>query len=78
VQSLRPTRHSLHWTLDVVFRDDFSRLRKGHGAANMAVVRHFAFNLVRQSPGNIPLKRKRKRAAWNVKNLLDILKTSAR
>jgi hypothetical protein len=44
----------------------------------MAVVRHFAFNLVRQSPGNIPLKRKRKRAAWNVKNLLDILKTSAR
>jgi predicted transposase YbfD/YdcC len=70
--------NSLHWTLDVVFRDDFSRLRKGHGAANMAVVRHFAFNLVRQSPGNIPLKRKRKRAAWNVKNLLDILKTSAR
>jgi predicted transposase YbfD/YdcC len=38
----------LHWTLDVVFNEDQSRLRKGHGAKNMAVVRHFAINLVRQ------------------------------
>lgn len=47
---LRPTRHSLHWVLDVVFADDQSRLRKGHGAHNMAVVRHFALNLVRSAP----------------------------
>jgi hypothetical protein len=33
--------------LDVVFNEDQSRLRKGHGAANMAVVRHFAVNQVR-------------------------------
>ena len=36
----------LHWVLDVVFADDQSRLRKGHGARNMAVARHFAINLV--------------------------------
>jgi hypothetical protein len=48
VKSLRPTHHQLHWTLDVVFSEDQSRLRKGHGAKNMAVVRHFAINLVRQ------------------------------
>lgn len=42
--------NSLHWTLDVVFADDQSRLRKGHGARNMAVVRHFAINLVRTAP----------------------------
>jgi hypothetical protein len=36
--------------LDVVFADDQSRLRKGHGAHNMAVVRHFALNLVRTAP----------------------------
>jgi len=40
--------NQLHWTLDVVFGEDQSRLRTGHGAKNMAVVRHFALNLVRQ------------------------------
>jgi predicted transposase YbfD/YdcC len=39
--------NQLHWTLDVVFNEDQSRLRKGHGAQNMAVVRHLALNLVR-------------------------------
>ena len=32
----------------MVFTEDQSRLRKGHGARDMAVVRHFAINLVRQ------------------------------
>jgi len=41
--------NQLHWVLDVVFNEDQSRLRKGHGAKNMAVVRHFAINLVRQA-----------------------------
>ena len=54
--------NSLHWVLDVAFADDQSRLRKGHGAHNMAVVRHFAFNLVRTAPdlprtARSPLKR---------------------
>src|SRR3954452_8348167 len=62
VKLLRPTRHSLHWVLDVVFADDQSRLRKGPGAHNMAVVRHFALNLVRSAPdmpppARSPLKR---------------------
>jgi hypothetical protein len=62
VKLLRPTRHSLQWVLDVVFADDQSRLRKGHGAHNMAVVRHFALNLVRSAPdmpppARSPLKR---------------------
>jgi len=42
--------NQLHWVLDVVFGDDQSRLRKGHGAKNMAVVRHFAINHVRIAP----------------------------
>jgi len=41
--------HPLHWVLDVVFKEDQSRLRKGHGAVNMAVVRHFGINLVRHT-----------------------------
>lgn len=60
--------NSLHWVLDVVFADDQSRLRKGHGAHNMAVVRHFALNLVRTAPdlpppAPSPLKRKPKPGA---------------
>jgi len=39
--------NKLHWVLDVTFGEDLSRLRVGHGAKNMAVVRHFALNLVR-------------------------------
>src|SRR5438105_1197411 len=47
VRSHWAIENNLHWTLDVTFNEDFSRLRKGHGATNMAVVRHFAINLVR-------------------------------
>lgn len=53
--------NSLHWTLDVVFRDDQSRLRRGHGAKNMAIVRHFAINLVRTVNDKRSLKLRRKR-----------------
>jgi predicted transposase YbfD/YdcC len=33
---------SMHWLLDVEFKDDLSRYRTGHGAKNMAIVRRFA------------------------------------
>ncbi|HEV7983859.1 MAG TPA: hypothetical protein VGP86_13265, partial [Xanthobacteraceae bacterium] len=45
--------------------EDLSRLRTGHGAKNMAVVRHFALNLVRQVADKRSIKRRRKRAAWD-------------
>src|ERR1700732_2933348 len=65
--------NTLHWVLDVTFREDLSRLRIGHGAKNMAVVRHFALNLVRQVADNRSIKRRRKRAAWDPQYLLEIL-----
>lgn len=54
----------LHWVLDVTFDDDQSRLRKGFGARNMAVVRHFALNLVRSAKDTKSIKLRRKLAAW--------------
>ena len=55
----------LHWVLDVIFKEDQSRLRTGHGAKNMAVVRHFAINLVRLGKGQRSIKTARKAAGWN-------------
>jgi len=39
--------NTLHWTLDVTFQEDLSRVRKGHGAQNMALVRKVAVNKLR-------------------------------
>jgi predicted transposase YbfD/YdcC len=55
----------LHWVLDVTFADDQSRLRKGHGARNMATVRHFALNLVRNATDKRSIKSRRKIAGWD-------------
>ena len=65
--------NKLHWVLDVTFGEDLSRLRVGHGAKNMAVVRHFALNLVRQVADKRSIKRRRKRASWDPQYLLEIL-----
>jgi predicted transposase YbfD/YdcC len=56
---------SMHWSLDVTFKEDQSRLRRGHGAQNMALVRRFAFNIIRAGRGRRSIKTTRKVAGWN-------------
>ena len=64
---------SMHWLLDVEFKDDLSRYRTGHGAKNMAVVRRFALSLVRANKAKGSVKTRRKCAGWDPKFLLEIL-----
>ena len=64
---------SMHWLLDVVFKDDLSRYRQGNGAKNMAVVRRFALNLIRVNTAKGSIKTKRKAAGWDPNFLLQIL-----
>jgi predicted transposase YbfD/YdcC len=64
---------SMHWLLDVVFKDDLSRYRKGNGAKNMAVVRRFSLNLIRANKAKGSIKTKRKAAGWDPSFLLEIL-----
>lgn len=64
---------SMHWLLDVEFKDDLSRYRTGHGAKNMAVVRRFALNLVRANKSKGSIKSRRKAAGWSDKFLREIL-----
>ncbi len=68
--------NSLHWVLDVTFKDDLSRVRKGHGAKNMAIVRHFAINLVRNAKDKKSLKTRRKLAGWSTDYMLKLLVNS--
>lgn len=65
--------NKLHWTLDVTFREDQSRLRTGHGAENFAVLRHIALNLLRQEPSAKSMPRKRLACALNPDYLLKVL-----
>jgi predicted transposase YbfD/YdcC len=73
VRSHWAIENNLHWTLDMTFNEDQSRLRVGHGAKNMAVVRHFALNLIRQANDKLSIRRRRKRASWDPDYLLQIL-----
>lgn len=70
--------NQLHWVLDVDFGEDMSRLRKGYGATNMAVVRHFAINLVRAAKDKRTLKLRRKAAGWSPDYLAQLLGASLR
>ena len=65
--------NALHWVLDVTYKEDLSRLRSGHGAHNMAVVRHFSFNLIRAMNDKKSLKLRRKAAGWSSDYLASIL-----
>jgi predicted transposase YbfD/YdcC len=58
--------NSLHWVLDMVFDDDRSRARIGHAAANLALLRRLALNLIRQEQSRkISLRNRRNRAGWD-------------
>lgn len=69
----------LHWTLDVVFNEDHSRVRKDHAPENMALIRHIVLNMMNKAKGafkNIGIKALRKKAAWGESTLDFILKQS--
>lgn len=64
--------------LDATFGDDQSRLRKGHGAKNMATVRHFALNLVRAAKDKHCIRLRRKLATWTPAYLEQLLNADAK
>jgi predicted transposase YbfD/YdcC len=66
--------NKLHWSLDVTFNEDRSRIRKDHAAENMASLRRVALNLLRQEPSHrISLRQKRLLCSLDERYLLTVI-----
>jgi len=57
--------NSLHWVMDMIFRDDECRIRTDHAPANFTTIKHMALNLIRRAPGKDSIRLRRKVAAWD-------------
>jgi predicted transposase YbfD/YdcC len=67
--------NSLHWVLDIAFREDDSRIRKGYGPENFATLRHMALNLLKQEPtAKVGIQNKRLIAGWDNSYLEKVLR----
>ncbi len=63
----------VHWTLDVVFRQDAARVLIGHGPENLAIMQHLTLNLLKKEPSKQRIRVKRQKAGWNEEFLARLL-----
>lgn len=65
--------NTLHWCLDVTFREDESRLRNRHAADNLAWLKRFAISLLKQQNDKESIAMRRRMAGWNTDYLTKVL-----
>ena len=65
--------NSLHWSLDVTFREDSCRTRKDNSAENFSVVRRIALNALKRFPAKMSLNRKRRKCHYDTDFMADVL-----
>ena len=61
-----------HWSLDMTFREDESRLRERHLRENFAWLNRFALSLLKQHPGRQSLVMKRRSCGWSDAFLMEV------
>lgn len=67
--------NNLHWCLDIAFREDECRIRKDNAPENLAILRRFALNLIKNDPSRkVGIKASRKRAGWSLGYLEQLLR----
>jgi predicted transposase YbfD/YdcC len=57
--------NGLHWVLDMIFRDDECRVRTDNAPANLATIKHMAYNVMRRAATKDSMRLRRKVAAWD-------------
>lgn len=65
--------NSCHWSLDVTYREDDSRIRDEHMRENFAWLNRFTLSLLKQHPGRESLAMKRRSCGWNEGFLMQVL-----
>jgi predicted transposase YbfD/YdcC len=65
--------NSLHWVLDVIFREDDARIRVGHAAQNMAILRQLALNILKKDTSKGSLRTKRYKSTLDISFLEKLL-----
>lgn len=67
--------NKLHWVLDVIFKEDYCRVRTGNGAENLNIIRKIALNTIKRDKSvKTSIKNKRKMCGWDDNFALNILK----
>jgi predicted transposase YbfD/YdcC len=65
--------NSCHWSLDMTFREDESRLRERHLRENFAWLNRFALSLLKQHPGRQSVVMKRRSCGWSDTFLMEVV-----
>jgi len=65
--------NTLHWSLDMTYREDESRVRNRTFADNLSWLRRLTLSLIKQHPGKQSNIMKRRMAGWSVDFLMQIL-----
>lgn len=73
VRSHWSIENSLHWCMDITYREDESRTRDRTVADNLAWLRRMTLSLIKRHPAKKSNIMKRRLAAWNADFLLQVL-----
>jgi predicted transposase YbfD/YdcC len=65
--------NTCHWSLDVTYREDESRIRDKHMRETFAWLNRFTLSLLKQHPGRRSIVMKRRSCGWNDNFLLEVL-----
>lgn len=65
--------NTLHWCLDVTFREDQSRVRNRLAADNLAWLKRFAITLLKQQKDKESIAMRRRMSGWNVNYLAQVI-----
>jgi len=63
----------LHWHLDVTFREDSSRARKGNAPENLSTLRKLALQIVSEQKDKLSLRKRRLKAAYDINYLKKLI-----